>query len=484
VTFELAGFATQEVADVNLLLGKTLTVDSSMRVGGLTEAVNVVGESPLIDSRNTTIAHNVTAEEIERIPKGRTFQDIALSSPSVNKGDVEGGFQVNGASGAENAFTVDGVVTNSLVDGRSRQDAVFEYLQEVQVKTGGISAEYGGALGGVISAVTKSGGNAFHGEGHYYFTGDAISAAPVKRLVLNPADDISVAYVQDGEQPTKAHDIGGSIGGPIIRNKLFFFGSWAPRYIRNSRTYTFAGGDVDTIDQERTVNSAFGKINYDPTNRLRASFSVLWTPTTSTGTLPAYDEFSPNAIASTLASNLPQKTRGFESPQKSFSGTVDYTLTSSSLLSVRGGLFDDNYMDTGIPTVSSVTYQASNIGAPFPVPPDLVGGVGFQNTPRVQLAQFDHTKRGYVNLDYVQEFNAAGAHSLKGGFGYQRTSNDVDNTYPGGGYVFIWWDRAFTSNVTGTSDRGPPGTTKSTTSGRGARRRPTSGRCTCRTSGD
>ena len=67
-------------------------------------------------------------------------------------------------------------MTNSLIDGHSRQDAVFEYLQEVQVKTGGISAEYGGALGGVISAVTKSGGNAFHGEGHYYFSGDATSA--------------------------------------------------------------------------------------------------------------------------------------------------------------------------------------------------------------------------------------------------------------------------------------------------------------------
>jgi outer membrane receptor protein involved in Fe transport len=457
VTFELSGFATQEVADVNLLLGKTLTVDSSMRVGGLTEAVNVVGESPLIDTRNTTIAHNVTAEEFERIPKGRTFQDIALSSPSVNKGEVEGGFQVNGASGAENAFTVDGVVTNSLVDGRSRQDAVFEYLQEVQVKTGGISAEYGGALGGVISAVTKSGGNAFHGEGHYYFTGDALSADPVKRLVLNPADDISVAYIQDAQQPNKIHDVGGSIGGPILRDKLFFFGSWAPRYIRRSNSYTFSGGDVDTIDQERTVNSAFGKINYDPTNRLRTSFSVLWTPTTSTGTLPAYDEFTPNAVSSSLASNIPQKTRGFESPQRSFSASADYTLTRNSLLSVRGGLFDDNYMDTGIPLVSSVSYQASAIGLPFEIPSNLIGGVNFQNTPRVQLAQEDHTKRGYINMDYVHAFNAAGNHSLKGGFGYQRTSNDVDNTYPGGGYVYIWWDRAFTSNVTSQTDRGQYG---------------------------
>ena len=80
------------------------------------------------------------------MPKARSFQSIALTSPGVNQGDVEGGFQVNGASGAENSFTVDGVNTNSLLYGSSRQDTQFEYLQEVQVKTGGIAAEYGGAL--------------------------------------------------------------------------------------------------------------------------------------------------------------------------------------------------------------------------------------------------------------------------------------------------------------------------------------------------
>jgi hypothetical protein len=132
----------------------------------------VTGETtPLVDNRSTLIAHNVSAEEFDRLPKGRSFQSIALTAPSVNQGEIEGGLQVNGASGSENAFTVDGVVTNSLVNGQSRQNTVFEYLQEVQVKTSGIAAEYGGALGGVISAVTKSGGNTVRGEAHYFFEG-------------------------------------------------------------------------------------------------------------------------------------------------------------------------------------------------------------------------------------------------------------------------------------------------------------------------
>ena len=73
--------------------------------------------APLVDTRSTIIAHNVTAEEIDRMPKGRSFQSIAMTAPSVNSGDIEGGFQVNGASGSENEFTVDGVLTNSLLAG-------------------------------------------------------------------------------------------------------------------------------------------------------------------------------------------------------------------------------------------------------------------------------------------------------------------------------------------------------------------------------
>ena len=457
VKFELSGFQSGEVPDVVLLLGKTLNIGSTLRVGDLQEAVTVTAESPLIDTKSTTIAHNVTAEEFDRIPKGRSFQNLAFSSPSVNTGEIEGGIQVNGASGAENAFTIDGVTTNSLINGASRQDAVFEYLQEVQVKTGGINAEYGGALGGVVSAVTKSGGNQYRGETHYYFTGASTSAGPVQRLVLDPIDDRTVRYVQDGEQPNDRHEIGGSLGGPLVRDKLFFFGSWAPRYVRRSNEYLFTRNETDTIEQRQTFNSAFGKVNYDPTNRLRTSFSVLWTPTTSEGTLAAYDDSLPNSISSSKASNQVQKTRGFEVPQTSYSGTLDFTLNNSTLLSVRGGYFDDNYKDTGVPTFSSVSYQTSAVGLGYPIPADQLGGVGFQNTPRVQISEFDHTQRGYVQADFIKAFTMGGSHNFKGGVGYQHTANDAKVAYPGGGYVWVYWDRSFTSNDTGRTDRGPYG---------------------------
>ena len=107
----------------------------------------------------------------------------------MNTGYVDGGFQINGSSGAENSYYIDGVSTNSMIDGSARQSATFDYIQEVQVKTTGLDAEYGGALGGVVSAVTKSGGNAFHGDLLFYYVGNKLNTAQSKRLQINPSLD-------------------------------------------------------------------------------------------------------------------------------------------------------------------------------------------------------------------------------------------------------------------------------------------------------
>lgn len=143
--FENQGFTTTDVPDIPMTAGAQLQLNQTLSVAATTETVEVTADAPLIDVSSARLAHNVTAEEFDRLPKSRSFQAMALSSASVNSGEIEGGFQVNGASGAENQFTIDGVSTTSLIDGRSRQNAMYEIIQEVQVKTAGIDAEYGGA---------------------------------------------------------------------------------------------------------------------------------------------------------------------------------------------------------------------------------------------------------------------------------------------------------------------------------------------------
>jgi hypothetical protein len=443
-----------ERTDVVVLLGRAFEVNAELRVGGVTETVQVVAETPLVDTRSTMVAHNVTAEEFDRIPKGRSFQSVAMTAPSVNNGIIEGGLQVNGASGAENQFTVDGVATNSLLNGQSRQDTVFEYLQEVQVKTVGITAEYGGALGGVISAVTKSGGNTFRGEGHYYYIGSSLASGPVKRLVLSPVDDLTVSYVQDAEQADNRHEVGGSVGGPIVRDKLFFFGSYSPRFVRRSNEYAFNNGTETAapVDQKQTVTSAYGKVSY-ASRRLNAYFGALFTPTDSEGTLLAYNGLGPQYTSTSAAAYEPNRTRGFEINQRNLTGNADITLTNATFFSVKGGSFYDNYNDTGVPSTTPYRYRTSTAGIPG-IPPSLQGGVLASNTPAVQIVDYDTTKQSYIQGDYNAAFSAGGFHTLKVGTGFRRNSNDVDQRYPGG-LVDVYWGSTFTSSVPGVgSGRG------------------------------
>ena len=453
VRFSQSGFANVERENVLVLLGATFDLAGRLPVAAQTETVEVTSAVPLVDTRSTQSAHNVTEEEFNRMPKARSFQSIAITAPSVNEGQIEGGIQVNGASGAENAFTIDGITTNSLVNGQSRQNTQFEYLQEVQVKTTGISAQYGGALGGVVSAVTKSGGNTFSGEVHFFGDGSAFRASPVKRLVLEPTNEDTAFFMQDAKPSQAINEFGGSLGGPIVRDRLFFFGSYSPRRDRRTDPYNYTDGTSNEITRTIWEQQAFGKLTL-ALPRVRVNGSVLWTPTTAEGTLTAYDGATPNAInraQSGLAANID---RGYETKLTSATGSVNVTLTPTSMLSARGGVFRDQYTDIGIPLITPYTYGNSTEAVNDIIPVELQGPAQFANTPRAQISEFDTTKRMSFDVDYLNVFNGLGTHSIQGGYGFQRTTNDINSFYPGG-YVNIFWGSTFTfSGQSGTGTYG------------------------------
>jgi Carboxypeptidase regulatory-like domain len=455
VKFELSGFVSQEAPSVILLLGTTATVDSSLRVGGVTETVQVLAGTPLIDVGSTTHQKNIPAEEFEIIPKGRSFQALATALPSVNFGAVEGGFQVNGSSAGENNFTVDGVSVVSQIHGQQRQDAVFEYLQEVQVKTSGLEAEYGGALGGVISAVTKSGGNTFRGSVYEHYTASwlrSYNGFP-ERLQIDPLTQNTAYFVQDDDQSYNRNEFGGTIGGPIIRNKFFFFGSASPRVENATRNYHISTGEVVPVDRERRTKSLFGKVTASPVSRLQLNLSALWTPDKAEGTFVAFDGANANTTTNDAAYFAAQQARGYEIPQWNMAYTGDYTATDKTLVSVRGGYMRDNYFDTGVDTSQTFEYATSTANLPAnllaTVPAQYRQLQGFSNLPRVQVKDHDLTTRNFVDLSLTQIVNGAGQHQIKGGFGYSHATNDVQLSYPNQGYVTVFWNSVYTSDVPG-----------------------------------
>jgi len=458
IRFEKSGFNKHELKDVQLLLGKESNVDIALEIGVTQQAIQVTEAAPQIDTGGVTVSSNVTSAEFSLLPKARSFQSVVLLSPGVNSGQIEGGFQVNGASGSENQFFIDGVSTNSLVDGRSRQNSAFEFLQEVQVKTGGIDAEYGGALGGVVSAITRSGGNQFHGEAHYYYSGSGINAGPVQRLLLlNPySNGINPTYQQDAKPINNQHEFGGSVGGYMVKDKVWFFSSFSPQMTRRSQDYLFTNGlEPDTLKQNVSNQQLFNKLSWNVTPRLRATASWLWTPTRTEGILSAYNGYG-NSVISSRTSAQPLKNQGWTQPQSNYSGQVDWTVDNTSLISVRGGRFWDNFRTWGIPANSSVTYQASGVGVPG-LAPQLQQPQGYFNTPRTQQTFYDITARTYVQADYTKYLSGfLGSHDIKIGGGTQKNVNKVDVSYPGEGYVYVYWNQSL-AIPGGGSDRGTNG---------------------------
>ncbi len=460
IKVEMAGFNASEMPDVLLLLGKTIDANIQLQVGGTAETVIVSSESVLIDTQSTAITHNVTAEEFDRMPKARSFQDVALTSPSVNSGDIEGGIQVNGASAAENNFTIDGLSVTGVINGNSRQDAVYEFLQEVQVKTNGIEAEYGGALGGVISAVTKSGGNQFHGEAHWYNSGSPLNALPVKRLEIDPETSATAAYVQDEKFQDHRNEVGFSIGGPIIKEKLFFFSSFTPQFRRREADVkTESGAGPTSLFKSKTnFLSAFNKLSWEPTQRIRTNFAWLYTTTKTNGLIPAFDAMVPNASANPLTSLEPFKNQGWYLPKNSYTGVIDFLISNDSILSVRGGYFWDNYKDINPPSQRQVRYNVSGLNLPFAIPAALQQPNGWFNVPLTEVSNFDITSRGFIQADWSKMFTFGGSHNFKAGIGTQKLVNKVNTAYQGGGYnVAIYWDRSYKSIATGQTSRGTYG---------------------------
>jgi hypothetical protein len=180
VTAGLQGFAKIE-STVIVSLGKTSTYDLKLRPTATAEVV-VSGEAPLIDSTSQTIGGNIDSRQIKSLPTGRDYTSVVQIAPGIstqtaNTAAFANTIVVNGSTGLENGFVIDGVNTTGVEYGQQGKDLNYEFIQEVEVKTGGYQAEFGGSTGGIVNVITKSGGNEFHGEGFVYYSNNSVQAS-------------------------------------------------------------------------------------------------------------------------------------------------------------------------------------------------------------------------------------------------------------------------------------------------------------------
>ncbi|MGI8653793.1 MAG: TonB-dependent receptor domain-containing protein [Pyrinomonadaceae bacterium] len=233
VVVNASGFGTFTQEPVVVEVGRITTIEAGLQVGNVTgETVNVSGEAPVINTERQDFSTNVNQTSINELPiNGRRASDFVRLSPGVVPDGAFGLTSFRGISGLLNNSTVDGGDNNqaffSEERGRTRIPYVISQaaVREFQVNTSNYSAEYGRAAGGVINTITKSGTNEFHGGAFFYDRDNKLGARnPFSFLTVRQPDGTNQIV---GLKPTDRRlQFGGTIGGPIVKDKLFFFFSY------------------------------------------------------------------------------------------------------------------------------------------------------------------------------------------------------------------------------------------------------------------
>lgn len=228
VEISAKGFAGFKATSITVEVGRVTSVDATLGVEAQTATVVATAEAPVIVTDRADFSTNINSTTIENLPiNGRRWSFFALGTPGAVPDGGFGLVSFRGISGLLNNTTVDGADNNQAFFSEERGRTRISYstseasVQEFQINTSNYSAEYGGAAGGVVNAVTKSGSNRLHGEAFWYLRNSDWGAINPFSFHKVPVNGVltSVPFLPED----KRHQFGGGIGGPIIKNKLFFF---------------------------------------------------------------------------------------------------------------------------------------------------------------------------------------------------------------------------------------------------------------------
>jgi outer membrane receptor protein involved in Fe transport len=422
VTASLQGFSSAKLGDIPVSLGQTKTIELGLAVGGVTEKVQVTAEPPLIDTKQSGRQTTIRAEQIDLLPHNRDFTSLVTQAPGVNLEFKSGnGIMIDGASSAENRYIVDGMETTEMVHGQSGKNVLADFVEEVQIKSTGYPAEFGGSTGGVINVITKSGTDRFSGDVLTYWQGSALQSSPNQTLRLkltNANQDEYITYPKDHYTRTEP---GFAIGGPISKGRAWFYGAYQPSLISTDRSVTpaSAGNPNETVNFNQNQKEQFQYIVASQTTqisdklRTRVAFNNSWRKLE--GLLPS------QAGTDNPATSY---TKGTRNPNWSLSGNADYVLSPSLFVSARIGRYVQDTHDFNVPDLPRFVFASQNLGMPG-VPAEFQHPTNYANILTNSAITQDTLTRNFAQFDATWYAHAAGDHQIKGGVQIDRRNENI-----------------------------------------------------------
>ena len=403
LTVTAKGFSELKRGGVTIEVGHLPSLDLALVVGAAGTTVEVTGEAPEIDVTTTRTLTNITSDVINDVPHGRSFQSVIQFAPSARNEPLMGnntgsngtggnapgsttngsdhGFSVAGGSDAENSYLVEGQETANLIGGYSHTNVPFDFIEEVQIKSSGIEAEHGGALGGVVNVIMKKGTNQYHGALFAQFGNQALDGSPNAYSRYDPQGGLSrpngtfyLDAVSQNYQPVrpKSSDVfpGFSFGGPILKDRVFGFVAFNPEWTDLERKVVYGPSKSDVVPFSRNTQTYYttARVDASVTQKIRVFASWLYQYQRQNGVnLPSSDSTvglqngstgcfgsATDPVTNPCVPGSPQSVfahkLGYTAPNVTANFGADFSLTPRLVFTTRLGIYFENYHDGGYST--------------------------------------------------------------------------------------------------------------------------------------
>jgi hypothetical protein len=473
-TAAISGFGESTSSNVDVVLGKTTPVMIALQAGGVATSVDVTAANELtIDPTDNKIQTNITARTAELLPKGQGFSSLLKIAPSTRPEPLNGGFQVDGASGSENTFIIDGQEVTHFRTGvlRANDNLPFSLVQEVQIKSSGFEAEFGGATGGVINVVTKGGGNEWHGEFGSQFRPNGWQGDPSVFLrnfrtgsaTVTPSTFVDIPeYIQPRKDSGTDYFPTANFSGPIVKDRMWFFAAFSPQFIRTTRTLDYISADPRNRTISETLTYKFKRVAHyseirldgAPSDKLRLSGRFIYSPISDDGALPLFTETTATPQQAVIGGQTLRGPaflgqQGGRQNSNNIGGSAVWTPTSKFVLNVRAGrtFLNEKLGSYGIPNTLRFLCSAASSAS---VAAGAGCGVGQQNFATNFQIPFDVSTRKTFDIDASYLVSGlAGRHNFKGGYQYNAISNTTEQGYADVGQLTLIWGTQTIANQTG-----------------------------------